>query len=97
MDIKINTQKLLKELTDAGIPVDGCSSSGRIDFAKEASKKQKEQAHTILESHDPALYYYKRKKAYPAIEEQLDYIYHNGIEAWKKDVIDPIKEKYPKN
>jgi hypothetical protein len=37
-----------------------------------------------------------RAKEYPAIAEQLDYIYHNGIDAWKTDMIDPVKAKYPK-
>tara|TARA_R110002051_G_scaffold261830_1_gene321765 strand:+ start:683 stop:1027 length:345 start_codon:yes stop_codon:yes gene_type:complete len=37
-----------------------------------------------------------RKKEYPAIEDQLDYIYHNGVTKWKTDMITPIKEKYPK-
>jgi len=41
---------------------------------------------------------YKTKRAseYPAITDQLDYIYHNGIDAWKTDMIDPVKAKYPK-
>jgi hypothetical protein len=41
---------------------------------------------------------YKAKRAaeYPAITDQLDYIYHNGIDAWKTDMIDPVKVKYPK-
>lgn len=37
-----------------------------------------------------------RAREYPAIAEQLDYIYHNGVDAWKKDMIDPVKNKYPK-
>ena len=37
-----------------------------------------------------------RKKAYPSWRDQLDDIYHNGIEGWKADTITPIKEKYPK-
>ena len=35
-------------------------------------------------------------KEYPTITDQLDYIYHNGIDAWKTDMIDPVKTKYPK-
>ena len=38
----------------------------------------------------------KRRKEYPPIEEQLDYIYHNGLTKWKADMITPVKEKYPK-
>ncbi len=37
-----------------------------------------------------------RALAYKPIAEQLDYIYHNGIEAWKTDMILPVKAKYPK-
>ena len=37
-----------------------------------------------------------RATEYPAIADQLDYIYHNGIDAWKTDMIDPVKTKYPK-
>lgn len=37
-----------------------------------------------------------RAAEYPAIADQLDYIYHNGVDAWKKDMIDPVKNKYPK-
>jgi len=41
-------------------------------------------------------YQASRMEEYPPLAEQLDYIYHNGIEAWKTDIIDPIKTKYPK-
>jgi hypothetical protein len=37
-----------------------------------------------------------RKKAYSSWQDQLDDIYHNGIEGWKANTITPIKEKYPK-
>ena len=37
-----------------------------------------------------------RKKAYPIWQDQLDYIYHNGVDDWKADIITPIKVKYPK-
>jgi hypothetical protein len=45
---------------------------------------------------DANAYKAKRATEYPAITDQLDYIYHNGIDAWKKDMIDPVKAKYPK-
>jgi hypothetical protein len=40
-------------------------------------------------------YVNKRKKEYPLIEDQLDDIYHNGIDAWKA-TIKVTKDKYPK-
>ena len=36
-----------------------------------------------------------RAEEYPPLEEQLDKIYHSGIDAWKAD-IKVIKDKYPK-
>jgi hypothetical protein len=36
-----------------------------------------------------------RLAAYPAIPEQLDNIFHNGIDAWKAD-IQAIKDEFPK-
>ena len=33
---------------------------------------------------------------YPSWADQLDYIYHNGIDKWKTDMVDPVKAKYPK-
>ena len=37
-----------------------------------------------------------RRAEYPDWGTQLDYIYHNGIEKWKTDIVDPVKNKYPK-
>ena len=36
-----------------------------------------------------------RKKSYPTWQDQLDDIYHNGIDAWKA-TIKVTKDKYPK-
>ena len=37
----------------------------------------------------------KRKAEYPSVVDQLDDIYHNGIDAWKT-TIKTVKDKYPK-
>ena len=37
----------------------------------------------------------KRKKEYPSIADQLDKIYHDGIDEWKK-VIKAVKDANPK-
>ena len=36
-----------------------------------------------------------RSFAYPTIEDQLDQIYHEGIDAWK-ETIAAVKARYPK-
>ena len=44
---------------------------------------------------DPDEYKYKRESEYPTIVDQLDDIYHNGIDGWKT-TIKAVKDKYPK-
>ena len=54
-------------------------------------------ARTALNSEEASVLYKSQRKAeYPDWDVQLDYIYHNGIDKWKTDIVDPIKSKYPK-
>ena len=54
-------------------------------------------ARVALNSEAAAVLYKSQRKAeYPDWGVQLDYIYHNGIDKWKRDIVDPIKSKYPK-
>jgi hypothetical protein len=45
---------------------------------------------------DPNEYQYKRADEYPSIVDQLDDIYHNGLDSWKTK-IKAVKDKYPKS
>jgi hypothetical protein len=44
---------------------------------------------------DPEQYKYDRASAYPSIADQLDTIYHEGIDAWKVEIA-AVKQEYPK-
>ena len=44
---------------------------------------------------DPEAYKYQRVKEYPSIADQLDTIFHDGLDAWKEK-IQAVKDKYPK-
>ncbi len=44
---------------------------------------------------DQATYADLRRVAYPSLAEQLDMIYHQGLDAWKAE-IKKIKDLYPK-
>jgi len=46
-------------------------------------------------AYDNLEYQRKRAKEYPSMVDQLDDIYHNGIDAWKA-TIKTTKDKYPK-
>jgi hypothetical protein len=45
--------------------------------------------------YDAQAYARNRQAEYPALTEQLDEIFHNGIDSWKA-VIKVTKDKYPK-
>ena len=40
-------------------------------------------------------YKFKREAEYPSVVDQLDLIYHSGIDAWKAKIKE-TKDKYPK-
>jgi len=40
-------------------------------------------------------YIWKRAREYPSVVDQLDLIYHSGIDAWKSKIKE-TKDKYPK-
>ncbi len=44
---------------------------------------------------DPEKYKHDRAAAYPSIADQLDTIYHSGIDAWKL-TITAVKQEFPK-
>ena len=58
---------------------------------KDILAKQKE----LKTAYDNNKYQRDRAEVYPSIVDQLDDIYHNGIDEWKK-TIKAVKDKYPK-
>lgn len=58
---------------------------------KQITDKQAE----LQTAYDNNKYQRDRADAYPSIKDQLDDLYHNGIDGWKK-TIKAIKDKYPK-
>ena len=50
----------------------------------------------VQEDYDAKQYQRDRAKDYPSIKDQLDKIYHSGIDEWKK-VIKATKDKFPKD
>ena len=49
----------------------------------------------VQAEYDANQYQRDRAKDYPSMADQLDDIYHNGIDAWKA-TIKATKDKYPK-
>ena len=89
-EIEYNDGTPNKEITDIS----------SFDFVtKHATEKQAiADAEAKVESDRIAnrTYAEKRQDEYPSIGEQLDDIYHNGIDGWKT-TIKAVKDKYPKS
>ena len=58
-------------------------------------EKLQEHLAVMQAEYDAKEYQRKREPEYPSIADQLDDIYHNGIDGWKK-TIKITKDKYPK-
>ena len=63
------------------------------DFTWDQVSAKKAELQTAYDNNE-----YQRKRAdeYPSIADQLDDIYHNGIDGWKT-TIKATKDKYPKS
>ena len=74
------------------IPVDPANSDYQ-QFIKDVA----EQGYDIVEGPDVVQPSYAdlRRAEYPSIEDQLDKIYHGGVDAWKEQIKE-IKDKHPK-
>ena len=66
--------------------------NGTAEISK--SDIQAKQAE-LKTAYDAKEYQRKRESEYPSIADQLDDLYHNGIDGWKT-TIKVTKDKYPK-
>ena len=62
---------------------------------KEQTKPTKAEYDEGVKAYDANQYQRSRALEYPSIADQLDEIYHNGIDSWKA-IIKQTKDKYPK-
>ena len=90
---------ILKIKSDAEVNVNGNTIDG-IEWLDgnptNITNQQILDKQTELQAdYDAKEYQRDRKKEYPSIEDQLDDIYHNGIDGWKT-TIKATKDKYPK-
>ena len=83
-----------------GIRVEDTGSGPKIvvwEHSKYTQPSEAAIAAVTQSDYDSAVITYKWKRAaeYPSVVDQLDDIYHNGIDAWKA-TIKTTKDKYPK-
>ena len=88
-EIEYNDGTPNKEITDIS----------SFDFESKHTTENKAnsdaEAKSALDAEAKMTYAEKRSKEYPNTEDQLDDIYHNGIDGWKS-TIKAVKDKYPK-
>jgi hypothetical protein len=83
LSINPNAEVILK-----GDDIDSCNIQW-VNGTKEISKSD------IKAKMNAIAYIGKRQEEYPSITDQLDDLYHNGIDGWRT-TIQAIKDKYPK-
>jgi hypothetical protein len=79
----------------SGDDVDTCTiqwNNGTSEISKADIKTKMAELQT---AYDNNKYQRDRAEAYPSMADQLDDIYHNGVDEWKK-TIKAVKDKYPK-
>jgi len=68
----------------------------RGDAAFDAEENQVEYDEAAVQAEiDANAYKAQRAAAYPSIADQLDLLYHGGMDAWKA-AITAVKEEFPK-
>ena len=70
------------------------SRFGQDDY-DDLSKRVKHQE-TLKAEYDAQEYARNRQAEYPHWNEQLDKIFHDGLAKWKSEMVQPVKDKYPK-
>ncbi len=79
----------------SGDDVDTCTiqwNNGTSEISKADIKTKMAELQT---AYDNNKYQRDRAEDYPSMADQLDDIYHNGVDEWKK-TIKAVKDKYPK-
>jgi hypothetical protein len=84
------------QITDAIFKLNSSVVTIRGDIAYDVEGKEvsydKSAVQKYVEDH---AYIAKRQAEYPSIPDQLDTLYHSGLDAWKAQ-IKTVKDKFPK-
>lgn len=67
----------------------------KVKLTDEEIAARKKEEDLWRKEYEASKYQGQRFLEYPPLQDQLDMIYHEGLDAWK-EMIRKIKEKYPK-
>jgi|TARA_Y100000289_G_C3860178_1_gene118106 hypothetical protein len=79
----------------SGSDIDTCEIEWHDETTPISKDDIKVKMNELQDEYNSNKYQRDRKNEYPMIEDQLDDIYHNGIDGWK-ETIKAVKDKYPK-
>jgi hypothetical protein len=86
----------MSQFTDAIFALNSSVVTIRGDIAYDKDENIVEYNEATVQAYiDAHAYMENRAKEYPSIQDQLDTLYHGGIDAWKAE-IKTVKDKYPK-
>ena len=92
----IDFEAIKKAYPDAGVISESTGVFKEDGTEITIVQSEVDTARATIDAEYTALEYSRNRAAeYPTIEDQLDDIYHNGIDAWKA-TIKVTKDKYPK-
>ena len=92
-EINPNAEFIIRGVSGDTATVDGVEwDDGTTPIAKADIEAKMVE---VQAEYDAQAYSRNRAEEYPSIADQLDDIYHNGIDAWKA-TIKVTKDKYPK-
>ena len=85
--------KAIKSLSPTAYYLDGVLSVSLGTIPTEAEITA--EVARLQAAYDAKAYARSRAAAYPSIADQLDTIYHQGLDAWKATIL-AVKEEFPK-
>ena len=89
-----NLHNAIRAIHNSVATIDGSSQDDIVAIDKDGNEVSINWT-SVNSWTDPDQYKFDRQKEYPSIVNQLDDLYHNGIDGWKAN-IQIIKDKYPK-
>ena len=84
------------EVVVRGTDINTCEIEWLNGTAEISKADIKTKMDELQADYDAKQYQRDRLAKYPSYGDQMDYIFHNGLDAWKDDMIQPIKDEFPK-
>ena len=96
MDVHLAILQLKKNHNQYTVKADGSGINEWRSSEPQPTQAELDQAWSDYQAAQAAIKYQRDRAAeYPSVVDQLDDIYHNGVDGWKA-TIKATKDKYPK-